>query len=63
VDLTIRTRVRGGEERCPACIRDRDGGLGPRVHTCATHQTPGQIATRQRAAQLARLDRNRQRTR
>jgi hypothetical protein len=63
VNLSIQTRRRGGEDSCPACIRDRDGGLGPRVHTCLTHQTPGQIASRQRAEQLAKLDRNRQRAR
>jgi hypothetical protein len=64
MNLEIRTRERGGTDRCPRCIRDRDGGLGwlP-AHTCLDYQTPGQAASRARARRLAQLDRDRQRTR
>jgi hypothetical protein len=59
--MEVLTRQRGGEDRCPACIRQRHGGgLGPEPpHTCLTHQTIGQLATRQRAKRLARMNRQR----
>jgi hypothetical protein len=55
--VEIYTRRRGGTETCPACIRQRFGGLGPRVHTCLDHMTPGELAARERARRLAQLDR------
>jgi hypothetical protein len=73
-DFTIRTRRRGGTDRCPACRRarsdhlggwsfDLDGNPGQVLpdHTCLDFETPGQAATRQRARRLAQLDRHRQR--
>jgi hypothetical protein len=74
LDFTVRTRRRGGTDRCPACIRSRsdqlgawsfdlDGNPGQVLddHTCLDHETPGQAATRQRARRLAQFDRQRTR--
>lgn len=59
--MEVRTRTRGGEDRCRRCAWDRNGGqLGvpyPPAHTCLSHETPGQAAARQRARRLAQLDR------
>jgi hypothetical protein len=56
--MEIYTRSRGGEDTCPRCLRNRRGALGPiPLHTCRTHESAGQIATRRRAKQLAQLDR------
>jgi hypothetical protein len=69
VDYTPRTLVRGGEDRCRRCAWDAAGGLVlgqpyPPSHTCLSHETPGQAATRERQQHLDRINRvTRRRTR
>jgi hypothetical protein len=63
VDFTVRTRARGGEDTCRRCAWDDAGGsLGvpyPPSHTCLSHETPAQAATRQRQQHLDRINRQR----
>jgi hypothetical protein len=59
MNLGIDNLVRGGEDRCARCRRERTGsGFGPLpAHTCRTYENAGQRATRERAQVLARFNR------
>jgi hypothetical protein len=58
MSVEVSTKEYGGEDRCPACIRQRTGtGLGPTpAHTCKSHRTVGQIDSDDRRQRLAQLN-------